>query len=91
MIYDVKETQTPHVHISFDKYCLAKNLHKTYEISDGLTKASTLHTEKQKQDGGEKLWHDFQAEVTYYFNVTEISIGLDLRKFLKISSTNSES
>ena len=49
MIYDVKETQTPHVHTTFDKYCLAKNLHKTYEISDGLTKASTLHTEKQNR------------------------------------------
>ena len=48
MIYDVKETQTPHVHTTFDKYCLAKNLHKTYEISDGLTKASPLHTEKEK-------------------------------------------
>ena len=48
MIYDVKETQTPHVHTSFDKYCLAKNLHKTYKISDGLTKASPLHTEKEK-------------------------------------------
>ena len=46
---------------------------------------------KNKIGGGEKIWHDFQAEVTYYFNVTEIWIGLDLRKFLNISSTNFES